>query len=79
MSLRNRSIKILLLSIVVTTIGIILFEAVFWLQAELNLTNYVEIVVILIEKEDVEIEVTIVTTKPNLNNVGSADRILENY
>ena len=61
----------------VVTIGIKLFKAVLWFQAELNFADNIKIVIIFIEKKNIEIEIAILTSKSNLNNIGRANGILE--
>ena len=60
----------------IVTIGVILLEAVLWFQAELNFADNIKIVVIFIEKKNVEIEVAILTSKSNLNNICRTNGIL---
>ena len=63
----------------ITTVDIGLTETVFLLQAKLNLTNNIKIIIILVEKKNIEAEIAVVISKTNLNNVRSAVGILKNY
>ena len=65
-----------MLDVLICTNHIIFVEAVFGLQADLDLTNNVEVVVVFVEQENVEIEITIVRSKTDLDNIGSAYRVL---
>ena len=66
-----------MLNVLICTNHIIFVEAVFGLQADLDLTNNVEVVVVFVEQENVEIKITIVGSKTDLDDIGSAYGVLE--
>ena len=66
-----------MLGVVFCTGNIVFIEAVFRFQANLDLTNKIKVVVVFVEQENVEIEITIVISKTDLDNIGSAHRVLE--
>ena len=70
---------LLLLGIVIATVGIRFFEAVFRLQAKLNLAHNVKVIIIFVEEENVEVEIAILIPKINLDNICSTNGILQSY
>ena len=68
---------LLLLGIIIFTVIIILFKAVFCLQAKLKLAHNIEVLVSFVEEESVEIEITVIASKSNLDHISSANGVLK--
>ena len=69
--------NLLILCIVITTVGIKLGEAVFWAQAKFGLTDNIKFVAVFVEEKTFEVEMAILGTKVDLNDVGSANCVLK--
>ena len=59
------------------TCVVVWLEAVFRLQTQLDVANNIQVVIFQIEEEDVEIEITILTSESSLHKVGSTTSVLE--
>ena len=66
-----------LLGVVIATIDIVFIEAVFRFQANLDLANNIKVLVVFIEQKNVKIEITIVNSETDLDNIGSAYSVLK--
>ena len=71
-------ITLVLCCVLIITLDIGFVETVFLLQAKLNLTDNIKILITFVEKKNIEAEIAVVFSKTNLNNVRSAIGILEN-